>query len=577
MESRRQVPLQSSNQPSEGMRTGQASQENATDQGDTALADRDLLDRALAAQSAWLQDLDTAAFEGRATIEHAGAEATLTTEITLRRSPSAMLTSVELSALSSFLQLLEGDEEYADQPAHGFALHELRTAEGVFAALSGRLLAPLTKSAADLVDFRGQPLFPGWIESRSATEPPGEEDILFVIQALAGINPPVGADATWFADFAQFDRLVGCIEGYGGMVAEQQMEGEPVWVLECPLGEDTSFGEAVAVVTGLATTGSGDGPQLLSLRLRLVINRNSGAPVRHETVWHYRLPDEQDDYVLTGTLVLKEWNQPVKLAEPEPLVDSWWFNSVYAWAQLSAERLNRSFGVNARAPAIPYGLVASWAAAVDELSMRYRSTLVMGGESTVVSTSAHSSRSQRAYESESRFQDGSSSRLLWTQEGFWVSTETQGDDPVWVVSAPGLHGLGELVDEFLSGWSRTNLDLCIPQGALDGEVGEAPAGFGPDARKLRLFGGPPQTDAVAFEVAAERLRELISELLGVEVRIEKILEYTTTIYYRRYTGEPLNLLTEAEFVADGLPASLSITATFEAGGAIKFSEPGGPP
>lgn len=564
-QSGRHLPAESQGQQS--LRQAEA------DSPGSALADRDPLDQALTALSEWTRNLDTAVLEAQAGIEHAGAEAVVNTRITLRRSPTAVLSSIELSAMSSFIQLLEGDEQYADEPGLGFVLHELSTAEGVFAALSGRLLAPLSQSATDVSVFKGQPLFPGWIESRSAGEPPGEGDVLLAIQALAGISPPVATDANDLGEFAQFERVVSCILEFDGTVVEERMEGEPVWILECPIGANTSFGEAVAVVTGLDIPDSGDGPQLLSLRLRLVIDRDTGAPVRHEVVWHYRVPDEQDDYILTGTLMLKHWNQPVELPDPEPLVDPWWLNSVHSWAQLAAERRGGACSIGGTELEGPYGFVASWASAVDELRASYSATLVIDGKRSVVATSVQSSHSQVAYESQSYFQDGSLSRRLWTEGGFWVSNEEQDGNPVWVTSAPGLHGLGTSLEQFLSGGSRVNLDHFNPRGRLDCTVREAPVRFGPNAVTLRLSGGRETANERTSERLHESLRGLLTDLIGVDMRIDEMLEYTTTIHYRRYTGEPMELLTEAVFVTDGRPASLTITATFDADAGIKFSDP----
>ncbi|MCY4620095.1 MAG: hypothetical protein OXD50_16305 [Chloroflexi bacterium] len=380
-----------------------------------ALADSDPLDQALAALSEWILNLDTALFEAQARMEHDGAEAVVNTRFALQRSPVAMLTSIELSALSSFIQLIEGDEEeLVGEPTPGLMLHELSTAEGVFMALSGRLLAPLPQSPADVSVLEGQPLFPGWAEWRSAGEPPGDGDLLFFFRALTGIRSPFAADETGFVEFDGFDRVFGCIEEFGGTVVEERMEGEPVWVLECLVDENISLAKAAALITGFDSDSAddGDGEQLLSLRFRLVINRDTGAPALEEFVWQFRVPDEQDDVTLTGTLTLNEWNQPVELPAPEPLVDSWWVNAVYQWAQLAMDRGEESFGIWRTGEGGAYYFVSSWAAAADELRVDYSATLVIDGERRVVFTSARSSHSQGAYESWSHFEDGSISRQL---------------------------------------------------------------------------------------------------------------------------------------------------------------------
>ncbi len=479
-QSRRQQPAvsQDRQQPRQSESTSRPGPEAETQNEGRALADSDPLDQALAALSEWILNLDTALFAAQARMEHASSEAVVNTRFALQRSPVAMLTSIEPSAMSSFIQVIEGDENVLiDETTPGLMLHELSTAEGVFMAVSGRLLAPLPQSPADVSVLHGQPLFPGWAKWRSAWEPPGDDDILFFFQLFTGISSPFAADETGFVEFDGFDRVIGCIEEFGGTVVEERMEGEPVWVLECLIDENKSYAEAFALVTGIDPdiADGGNRRQLLSLRLRLVINRDTGAPTLEEFVWHYRVPDEQDDFTLTGTLTLNEWNQPVELPAPEPLVDSWWVGSVHGWAHLAMDRREEYFGVWRTGEGGAYYFVTSWAAAVDELRVDYSATLVIDGERRVVSTSAQSSHSQGAYESWSHFQDGSISRQLWTEDGFWVSSEEQDGSPVWVMSAPGPHGLGTSLEQFLSSGSRINLDNFEPRCPLDCRVQTRPA------------------------------------------------------------------------------------------------------
>lgn len=564
-------------EPGPQARVGDSEQSTS---GDTA--EDDLLALAFAAKSEWIKSLDTAVFDVEVDIEHAGSHAGVNTRVTLRRSPIAVLGSTDVSQLLSFLRLMGGDEEHAhDEPEGGLVWHrhELLVGEKRFATVSGSLLSQLP-AFADASEFEGQPQFPGWADISSVragdlSEEPWLGGLVSVFFELAGIGPAEPTYLNGFIGLEQFEPIFSCIEDFGGTVVAEEEAGEPVWVLQCSVGADTSISEALSLVSGLEIEPDPvNDTKLLDLRLRLVVSRHTGAPLLSETVWRYRLRREEDDHLFSSTLRLLDWNQQVDLPDPGSPVDALWFDSVNAWLLSADERRRGILGRDFSRPRAPYRFIAEWAAAVDELSAEYNSTLVIGGERHVASTNIRSSRSRRAYESESSFGDGSVARLLWTRDGFWVSNKQQKGNPVWVASLPARHGFRySSLEKFLSSWSRIQLDLFDPLYLREGEVGDASTTAGANVEMLRLSSEPLREGDSNFGGLSEDLRNLVSELLGVDVRVDEITELTITIHYHFYTGEILSLITESTFVADGMTADLTITATFDTGGGIEFSEP----
>lgn len=545
-------------------------------------AENDLLALAFAAKSEWIESLDTAVFDVQVDIEHAGSQAAINTRVTLRRSPIAVLGSTDVSQLLSFLRLMGGEGEHAhDEPTGGLVWHrhELLAGEKRFATVSGSLLSQLPPFA-DASEFEGQPQFPGWadistVRAGSLSEEPWLGGLVSVFLSFGGIGPAEPTYLNGFIGLEQFEPIFTCIEDFGGTVVADEEAAEPVWVLECAIGTDILISGGLSLVTGQETEPDAViEPNHFDLSLRLVVSQHTGAPLGLETVWRYRLQGEEDDHLLSGTLRLLDWNQQVDLPDLGSPVDALWFDSVNAWLLSVDERRRGILGRDFSRPRARYRFIAEWAAAVDELSAEYNSTLMIGGERHVASTNIRSSRSRRAYESESSFGDGSVARLLWTRDGFWVSNEEQEGNPVWVTSLPAHHGFRySSREKFLSSWSRIKLDLFDPLYLREGEAGDSSTSAGADVRVLRLSRETLREGDSNFGGLSEDLRALVSELVGVDVRVDEITEHTTTIHYHFYTGEILSLITESTFVADGMPAELTIAATFGTGGGISFSDP----
>ncbi len=264
-----------------------------------------------------------------------------------------------------------------------------------------------------------------------------------------------GAIHQWFAvepsEFASYARdgdELHCATYEGGGIAEDEYEGEAVWIVTChyvietllPFDGDTpdSYDEALLQV------------------VRITISQNSGAPLVSEYDAASGNRDGGTNWA-SRKIVLTSWNEPVDLPRPEPLLGGDEF-----------EQLVEQFRVRAAAPERLLSLVEGQLATQHDMPWASEISLRLDGGNVEEEPWVRVTRTPDTFNRTFSFAEEANggyrwderNRLHWNGDGFWISEQEVDGEPVWTESTPAAHGFGHTsLDELLAERALIDLDL----------------------------------------------------------------------------------------------------------------------
>ena len=264
-----------------------------------------------------------------------------------------------------------------------------------------------------------------------------------------------GAIHQWFAvepsEFASYGRdgdELSCAAYEGGGIAEDEYEGEAVWVVTCDnviqslLPFDGNFPDSY--------------DEALLRMVRITISQDSGAPLVGEYDAAYTNRDGGTNWV-SRKIMLTSWNEPVDLPRPEPLLEGDEF-----------EELVEQFRVRASAPERLLFLVEGQLATEHDMPWASEISLRLDGGNIEEEPWVRVTRTPDTFNRTVSFAEKANgggvwnerSRLHWNGDGFWISEREVDGEPVWTKSTPAAHGFGHTsLDELLA--ERALIDLGL--------------------------------------------------------------------------------------------------------------------
>lgn len=536
-------------QQAQGVQTAQS--QSGASATDAAVANPLLADAASAYQG-WVDGLDTMEIDFVIDFNLFGVEVQVEASAVYRQEPFAILTTLDASGLLSAAGAMAGAE--TDAPDELAVMYVLLTQDGGYMSLPG---------------------LGGWADLTGNVD-----DTLGGFTALFGAPSSLG-------DPSELGQGLACAELIGGVVTLSRLDGENVWLIDCEIDAATIDAAARQALAGLGIDLSDSGIE--TIRLRTAVNRETGAPMMVESnveladLFAFGDDDSSADadapaLYINSVGVLRNWNQPVEIPTPEPLLDPSVIDAFTGVsgsaedgtappaAQDEPERLLTAEEL--------IGLASEWANSVDELQMEFVAQAVIDGEARLATTLVRSSRSQGAFETGVVIDDSATFRLLWNRDGIWTSAEDAAAGTVWEPSDPAVLGFAGLtVDEFLANPDRVNLAPYIELLNLSW-LTRTIEGGGPPVYELVIESGPRWPGDDYFDQLVELLKAETAELLAENIVVESIEHFSTTIRIYGDNGEIASQITTAEFESNSGRVDLAASLILLPGSPIEFSSPG---
>ena len=504
-----------------------------------------LFAEAEAAYQAWSDSLRTFVLDAEVEVDFGGLDTQVQTTIWMQVEPLTILMSVDGSV---GMGIGGGEAEQAAAPVQVQIL--------------------LSEESA----YLSMPDLGGWVDVSEDFE-----------ELLGGLTALLGADPEEFANPDGLGQAFGCVDVVGGAIAVERYAGEPVWMVDCEIDVE-SLNEASAqalTAMGLTVVDSG----IETMHLRMAISQATGAPLLLESYLTLADPlgvmggdgddsgDEAEaELYISQSATLRSWNEPIDFPATEPLVDG---SMLGAFAGPGDDGPAREFS---EPPELLdaeqlLDLAADWVAGTDEMELQFAAQAVIDGESRLAATSVWGSRSQGAFETAVKIDDGDAFRLLWNRDGIWVSDSEEDGEPIWAPSSPALLGFAGLsVDEFLAEPDRLDLE---PLRALLGVswVTRTIEGGRPPVYELGIESGYLAPGDPNFDQIVEMLRADTAELLAENVIVEQIDHFSVVITLMGDDGELVGQVTTAEFVTNAGRVELMASLQLVSDGPIVFSTP----
>ena len=334
-----------------------------------------------------------------------------------------------------------------------------------------------------------------------------------------------------------------------------------VWVVEYHFSEEqlTRFPDLVSpIATGL--NGAPTVAAVLipdSARVRLWIDRDSGAPLRIETTQVITQSGSEEVTTIASTVELVRWNEPLAMPVAEPVVSEAEF-----WELVRA----------ALCPECRYGhgdtqawevmeLMEAWLAELRNVHYSQTTAITLHGERRSVTLELRIAGGAGAVEMHYSDGDGASTRMIWIGDDLWLA-ETPNE---WFRATPEQAGVGDSANaaEWLDQTVFTEPELPLALGLLKGILPQAGWSSSPDGHEeVRLeaeLSGRPLADLQ--EIAIPVVEQEIEGFVGPALRVERVDRLDVRVRVDPNTGELFDATVDA--AASTSAGRLELEARFE--------------
>ncbi len=521
-----QTAAQPQPRPQQQAQVQQDAQANQTEQAQAQPAPDSANAAARAALEAWTAELSTVELSVEVELESDFIDFNTVTNVALQVEPLTIWVQVELP---EELAAMLGDDE----------MQLLLSEDGAYLSMEQ---------------------FEGWVDFGAVAG--------LDIAALLGTT---GFDPASITDPEQLAASFDCLDAANGEVREDTYEGRPVWMLDCEI--DPEAMTAATDELANSTLGLPDsGVEFVALRMIMVIDRDSGAPLLIDSDLTVADPESGAESQVRSSTRLLRWNQPLEFPVPEPLVDPSVLELMGGPVTNGEDAAQPD--ADAFTPEAQLALVEAWFAEADALALEITIEAMIAGEARRADTLILRSLSQGKFETATVLDEGVSFRFLWTRDGLWLS---EADDPdtgaaQWVPTDLALIGSrNRTVDEFLADEGRINLTPL--HALLDGAWLERSEDASGISYRLTFERAGIAPEDALHAVVAELLRKEAAELLVEDIGIGEIYGFSITLDLSGENGRFEQSIVQAEFNTElGLVAFTSTTRNIGEGG-WTFSSP----
>ena len=366
---------------------------------------------------------------------------------------------------------------------------------------------------------------------------------------IYGVIEPAGiATASW----AQLDEV---------SADRTRWVGRSVWVVEYRLGREelTRFPDLVSrIATGLngaptvATVLTPD-----SARVRLWIDRDSGAPLRIETTQVITQSGSEQVTTIASTVDLVRWNEPLAIPVPEPVVSETEFWELVGAAYCPECR----YDLGDRQAWEAMELAEAWLAELRDVQYRQSTAVTLNGEQRSTTLEVRIAGSVGAVETNYYDSNGASARMIWIGDDLWLA-ETPDD---WFRATPQQGGVGdyanaaEWLDQTFFAENELPLSLELLKSILrSASWSSSSSGHEEVGLEAELSG---RQLADLQEIAVPVVEELIDGLVELTLRVESVDRLDVKVRVDPNTGELFDATVDA--AATTSAGRLELEASFE--------------
>ena len=497
---------------------GAAAQAQAP-QASASLAGDASLEEVYAAYLAWYDAIDTMQVSVANRTFFFGVALNTVTEITVQIDPFTAYVVTDASAAGLF----DGeDEDSSEQQAAGdpFITQTLVTPDAVYYTVTG---------------------YDGWFDITDIE-----------LGALSAVPSPIVFDPEDYTDPDGLVQAFVCVRQFGGSITEGTSgeTGEAVWFVECIIEAE----ELEAAVNRFLQPGGGDGSSggdddsllpIETLSMTALISQATGAPLQAEMTFDFAPnlfdtpvgSDDQQDQQAADELTaddepsvrnrirVSRWNEPVTFPEPTPLLAA----SLLAVEEPAAadDAGSQSGGLGLSGD---LGLfAAAWAGRSDELELHTAVEAVIDGTVRTVESTIRRSLSQSAYERAVRIDGAAPIRLLWNEDGIWLSPS---GSSAWRPTTPAELGFGsQTIVEYLLSTDPFSYRLLqrLPNLSPSGsETISSSAGVD----RMALYFDELSPNDQAFRALSEAARQEAAELLADSLEITQVTSFQADLDIR---------------------------------------------
>ncbi len=337
-----------------------------------------------------------------------------------------------------------------------------------------------------------------------------QRPLTLALRDIYGVIEPAGiASAGW----AQLDDV---------SAARSRWDGRRVWVVQYRVGREelTRFPDLVSrIATGL--NGAPTVAVVLvpdSARVRLWIDRDSGAPLRIETTQVITQGGSEQVTTIASTVELVRWNEPLAMPVPEPVVSEAEFWELVRTALCPECR----YGHGDTQAWEVMELMEAWLAELRDVHYRQNTTVTLNGERRSATLELRIAGGAGAVEMHYSDGDGASSRMIWIGDDLWL-TDTPDD---WFRATLEQAGVGdyanaaEWLDQTFFAEHKLPLSLALLKGILRAAGGSSSSDGHEEVRLEAELSGRPLADVQ--EIAVPAVEEQIDGLVEPTLRVESV-------------------------------------------------------